>query len=124
MKKDEQFTRDVLEYLKISYSSKSKPGRLIRKLHREYNRLPNEKTLKLCRNDVDPISLEELKTIPAERLVLIEEIHGTYHGFDVVPLKHLCKEGNFYNPLTTNRMCKDDVYKILKADMRKIKYFM
>jgi hypothetical protein len=127
IKSDKQFTKEVLTYLKISYTRKTSKKYLVRKLqacNKKYNRLPNNKTLVLCRNDVDPISLEELKTIPAERLVLIEEIHGMYHGFDVVPLKYLCKEGNFCNPLTTNRMCKKDVDKILNADMRKIKYFM
>jgi hypothetical protein len=126
MHNDKQFLREVLRYLKIRYRKTSKKY-LIKEIYsynKKYNRLPDEKTLGLCRNDIDPISLEELKTIPAERLVLIEEINGTYNGFDVVPLKYLCSEKGYINPLTTNRMFEGDVNKILRVDMRKIKYFM
>ena len=121
MKNDKKFTKNVLTYLDIKHNKKLSNKKLIKKvniLNEQYNKLLDNETLAKCRNDIDPISLEELKNIPMKRIVLIDEINDTYNGFDILLLReHLFgnKKEKYMNPLTTNILSDQDI--------KKLKYF-
>ena len=85
-----------------------------------------EKELKKCRCDKDPITYEDLKNIPEQILVLINEHNGMYDCFDVVTLRKFLfdnKNDKYFNPLTMVEIDDVDMKKILNVNIRHINYF-
>ena len=126
---DKKFIMRLLKYLKIGFNRTIPLKYLIRKIYRynnKYHKLATTKDLTNIRNEQDIFSMEELKDVPKKRLILIEKIVDTYNGFDVIQLRKFLfddKKEKYINPLTTNKISEEDMDKILKADIKCIKYF-
>ena len=127
---DKDFVVNLLKYLQIIFNKSIPFKYLIKKINKynsKYRKLPTLEYLKNVRNEQDIVSMEELKDIPKKRIILIEEMNGTYNGFDVVNLRKLLfvdKKEKYMNPLTTNKISDDDMKKILNVDIRCINYFI
>ena len=86
----------------------------------------SQEELKKCRNDKDPITHEDLKNIPEQRLVLINEHNGMFDCFDVVILRKFlfdAEKEKYLNPLTMSKINEYDVNKILNINIACINYF-
>jgi len=126
---NKQFCRLLLKWLGAKYKNYSTHKSLINKL-KNLNTLntkcmqPSE--LQNIRNTVEIFSMEEIQNIPYARLVLIEELNGTYDAFDVIELRKYLfgeKKNEYKNPLTTNKISEFDMNKILKVNIRELNYF-
>ena len=128
IKTDEEFCKKLLNYLGLQKKGSHKI--LINQLRYNYKQYNKKKTLhKLpkSRNDQDIFTMEDIKNIPFKRLVFIEEINTTYNAFDVIALRKYLfdkKKNEYINPLTTNKICKSDMSKILNVNVRQLNYFI
>ena len=128
IKSDEQFTKNLVEYLNI-YKSDTNHEYLIsylEDLKKQYNKPISCEELKKCRNDKDPITCEDLKDIPEQKLVLINEHNGMFDCFDVVALRKFLfekKREEYLNPLTMSKISDIDLRKILSVNIKYINYF-
>ena len=128
IKSDEQFTKNLLEYLNI-YTCDTNHEYLIsylEDLKKQYNKPISCEELKKCRNDKDPITCEDLKDIPEQKLILINERNGMFDCFDVMVLRKFVfekKKEKYVNPLTMTTINSTDLDKILSVDIKCINYF-
>jgi len=130
IRNNKKFAQKLLKYLAIPFNKKRSHNQLLKKLKltnkQHHKKMPMNK-LPVCRNEYDIFTFEEIKNIPLKKLVFIEKINDTYNAFDVVQLrKHIfdTNKNKYNNPLTTNKICEDDLEKILKVNMRQINYFI
>jgi len=127
---DKGFVLSLLKYLRINFKridSFVNLRKIIIEHNDEYQILPTPEYLKNVRNTQDPFLGKDLKDIPEKRIVLVEEIDGTYNGFDVMALRKYLfdkKKNEYINPLTTNKICEHDMMKLLYANVRQLNYFM
>jgi hypothetical protein len=127
---DEQYTKELLKFLNIHYADETCHNNLIKIIEEEkdkYNdKLTEEEIEEKCINKDELFTMEELKNIPKSKLILLSEIKGKYYCFDTIALKQFIfeKQNNTYkNPYTNTEFSQEDINKILKVDIRKIRYF-
>ena len=114
---DKDFLASLLKYLQIKFNKLIPFKYLIKKINKynsKYRKLPTLEFLQNVRNEQYIVSMEELKEIPKKRIILIEEINGTYNGFDIVNLRKMLfadKKEKYINQLTTNKISDDDMKK-------------
>ena len=130
LKNDKKFAQELFKYLTIPFNKKRSHEQLLKQLKltnkHHHKKMPINK-LPICRNEYDIFTFEEIKNIPLKKLVFIEKINDTYNAFDVMQLrKHIFdkKKNEYNNPLTTNKICEEDLEKILKVNTRQIIYFI
>ena len=121
--------KDLLKYLNIKFHKKTSHNVLIKKLlyiWKKYNSLLEKKELEKCRNEEDIFTGIEIKHIPREKLVLINEMNCKYDCFDVIQLRKYLfvpKTKIYLNPFTRTEINENDVNKILNVDIKLIYYF-
>jgi len=124
---DKEFCKKLIKYLGLQKSGSHKSViKQLTYLSKQYKKNGSNK-LQKYRNEQDLFSGEEICDIPEKRLVCVENINGTYNVFDVVLLRKYLfdkKKNEYRNPLTTNKICDDDLNKILNVNVRQLNYFM
>ena len=93
---------------------------------KKYNSLPKKEELAKCRNEEDIFTGIEIKYIPREKLVLINELNCRYDCFDVIQLRKYLfvpRTGKYLNPYTRTEINENDINKILGANIKLIYYF-
>ena len=65
---------------------------------------PAALNVSICNNEVDPITMDDLKDIPRTDLFSFTDIDGKVYGFDVQAFWKWFQAGNEYNPFTRNLM--------------------
>ena len=93
---------------------------------KKYNSLLEKKELKKCRNEEDVFTGIEIKCIPREKLVLINELNCKYDCFDVIQLRKYLfvpRTEKYLNPYTRTEINENDINKILGANIKLIYYF-
>ena len=128
IKSDEQFIKNLLEYLNIHTCDTNHEYLIsyLEDLKKQYNKTMSCEELKKCRNDKDPITCEDLKDIPEQKLVLINEHNGMFDCFDVMVLRKYLfekKKEEYLNPLTMLKISDIDIDKILSVNIWCINYF-
>lgn len=68
-----------------------------------------------CNNEVDPITMEELKDVPLNQLFCFRDVDGKDYGFDVKPFWSWVQSGNDYNPFTRNLMTESTKNRLQKC---------
>ena len=126
--KNKNYLLKVEEHLELNRTkNRAKNIRYqVKELNNKYNLKLKEDELELCLNDCDPITMEEIKDIPKEKLVLIDKVGEKYYCFDVLILRqYLFKKGNnvYKNPYINKEFKKEDLDKILNVNINIIKYF-
>jgi hypothetical protein len=126
---DRNFAEELMEYLEIEHKEENSHENLqetLRKIKEEYDMKMNDEDLNICINNECIFTMEELKNVPKKKLIMIDEHNGKYYCFDVITLRNFIfqKQNNKYeNPYTRSELKKEDIDKILKVDIKKIKYF-
>jgi len=129
IKNSKQFVKELFKYLNVGVSKKKTHKKLVKYLkylNNRYTKRITEEELQKCRNNKDPITYEDLKDIPEQRLVLINEHNDMYDCFDVVTLRKYLfdnKKDKYFNPLTMSEIDDVDMKKILNVNIRHINYF-
>ena len=129
IKLDKQHVKKVLDWLNIHYTKKNSHNVLIKKIEKErkkHNERMTEEELDECINTEEIFSMESLDNIPKSRLIKVNKINDKYYCFDVIALRNFIfqKQNDKYkNPYTNTEFIHDDIDKILKVNIGKIKYF-
>jgi hypothetical protein len=127
--KNKIFVKELMNYLEIKFHKKNSHKVLLKKIYKikeEYTVKPSENYLKFCLNTECIFTLDELKEIPIKKLIQLSRYKDKYYCFDVLYLKEYIfkKESDKYiNPYTKIKFTEEDIDKILKVDLKKIKYF-
>jgi hypothetical protein len=127
--KDKNFTKELMNYLEIKFQKKNSHKVLLKKINKikeEYLKNPSDEYLSLCVNNECIFTMEELKEIPKKKLIQLNEQNGKYYCFDILALREYIfkkKNNKYINPYTTIKFTAGDIDKILKTDIKKIKYF-
>lgn len=112
----DELSKRIFTFLKLSgYAIKIQKQYRIHLL-REYNKLhgPAGLNRKLCINDSDFLSTEDLKDIPYEQFISFKDNDGYIYGFDVISLYTLIikDKKNPLNPYTRSELPNDILKKI------------
>jgi hypothetical protein len=133
IKTNKDFAKELIDYLKIEHEKENSHELLqetLKKIKEEYEIKMNEEDLNKCINNECLFTMEELINIQKKKMIMLDEYNGKYYCFDVVALRNFIfqkqkqKLNNKYiNPYTEREFKKEDIDKILKVDIKKIKYF-
>jgi len=129
IKSNKQYAKQVLDWLDIHYHKRNSHSILIKKIEEEkseYNKKMSEEEINECLNKEEIFSMEPLENIPKNKLIKVSKVNDKYYCFDIVALRNFIfkKQNDEYkNPYTNKEFTNEDINNILKADIKKIRYF-